>query len=585
MISTPASALDSVNIQLKWTHAFQFAGYYTAKMKGFYKDAGLDVTLTEAGPGVNVVERVLDGTAQFGVGTSSLLLDRHAGKPVVVLAVIFQHSPQVLITQHKGWEGGISTIEGKRLMLEPHADELLAFLKKMEVQLDRVTRLEHSFDPADLINNRVDSMSAYVTYETWFLDQAGLSYNIYSPRSAGIDFYGDNLFTTEEMINKSPDLVRRFRNASLKGWRYAMAHPEEISGLIHDSYSSKLPAAFYRYEAGRMADLMLPEMIEIGYMSPIRWDAIVATYSELGLLPKNFSLEGFLFKKEPNVDLTQFYTILAIVLMVVGGIALVIIRINRRLHKSQEQFSLAMRGANDGLWDWNLETGKVYYSPRWKSMLGYKECELEDNIDTWKSLIHPDDKEWVLEKAHDCISSQTNSFEVEMRMQHKDGHKIFILSRAFLVNRKSDDKPVRLVGTHVDISERKKIEFYNEKNAEILEMIATGQSASNIYDEIALLYEEMHPGLRCSLLELHDNKLIHGGAPSLPKEYCDAVNGLVYGPNVGSCGTSTYTGKRVLVENIETDPKWEKIKYAALPHGMLSSWSEPIAQTRPQLLH
>lgn len=69
---------------------------------------------------------------------------------------------------------------------------------------------------------------------------------------------------------------------------------------------------------------------------------------------------------------------------------------------------------------------------------------------------------------------------------------------------------------------------------------------------------------------------MHGGAPSLPKEYCDAVHGLKNGPSVGSCGTSTYTGKRVLVENIETDPKWAKIKHVALPHGMRCCWSEPI---------
>jgi diguanylate cyclase (GGDEF)-like protein len=91
-----------------------------------------------------------------------------------------------------------------------------------------------------------------------------------------------------------------------------------------------------------------------------------------------------------------------------------------------------------------------------------------------------------------------------------------------------------------------------------------------------LMYEGRHPGMRCSLLELKDGKLLHGGAPSLPKEYCDAVHGLENGPNVGSCGTSTYTGQRVLVENIETDPKWEKIKHVALPHGMRSCWSEPI---------
>lgn len=254
------------------------------------------------------------------------------------------------------------------------------------------------------------------------------------------------------------------------------------------------------------------------------------------------------------------------------------------LNKSAERLSLAMRGTNDGVWDWNTETDEVYYSPRWKSMLGYDEHELEDHLSTWASLVHPDDKDRVFNKAQDYFAGQADAFDVEMRMQHKDGHHIVVLSQGFKVLRKSDNKPMRLVGTHVDITEQKKIEAYNEKHANILEMIAVGCCAADIYNEIALMYEGRHPGLRCSMLELHGNKLLHGGAPSLPKAYCDAVHGLEYGPEVGSCGTSTYTGKRALVECIETDPKWKDIKHVALPHGMRSCWSEPIISSSGKVL-
>ena len=247
-----------------------------------------------------------------------------------------------------------------------------------------------------------------------------------------------------------------------------------------------------------------------------------------------------------------------------------------KLRKSEERFSLAMRGANDGLWDWNLETDEVYYSPRWKSMLGYGDDELKNDLSTWKSLVHPEDREMVLKIVQEYLTGAIKSFEVEMRMQHKRGYEVFVLSRAFLVHRDCDQKAIRLVGTHVDITAIKKAEEFANKHAEIMKMIATGRPASEIYKEIALMYESRHPGLRCSMLELKDGRLLHGGAPSLPKEYCEAVHGLKNGPNVGSCGTSTYTGKRVLVENIETDPKWVKIKHVALPHGMRCCWSEPI---------
>ncbi|MCU7885926.1 MAG: PAS domain S-box protein, partial [Candidatus Thiodiazotropha sp. (ex Lucinoma annulata)] len=255
-----------------------------------------------------------------------------------------------------------------------------------------------------------------------------------------------------------------------------------------------------------------------------------------------------------------------------------------KLKQSEERFSLAMCGANDGLWDWSLETDEVYYSPRWKSMLGFEESELDNSLDTWKTLVHQDDKDWVLGKVNDCLIGKTESFEVEMRMHHKEGHEVVVLSRAFLTYRNDDGKPDRLIGTHVDITQRKKTEEFVRRNNEILEMIATGQPASKIYDAIALMYEERHPGMRCSMLELHDNKLLHGGAPSLPKAYCDAIHGLEYGPSVGSCGTSTYTGRRVLVENIDTDPKWAKIKHVALPHGLRSCWSEPIKNSSDKVL-
>ncbi len=86
------------------------------------------------------------------------------------------------------------------------------------------------------------------------------------------------------------------------------------------------------------------------------------------------------------------------------------------------------------------------------------------------------------------------------------------------------------------------------------------------------------------MLLLEGNKLMHAGAPSMHKEYCDAVNGLENGPDVGSCGTATYHGIRVVVEDIATDPKWEKIKHVALPHGMRCCWSEPIKNSKGEVL-
>lgn len=251
---------------------------------------------------------------------------------------------------------------------------------------------------------------------------------------------------------------------------------------------------------------------------------------------------------------------------------------------NEERIALAMRGSNDGLWDWDLLTDEVYYSTRWKSMLGYEDHEIENTFASWEKLVHLDDKENVLNRVKDYLEEKVSDFEIEMRMHHKDGSEVIVLSRAFLLKRESDNKPIRLIGTHLDITERKKSEEFIKNTNEILEMIAVGKDAKEVYESIALMYESRHPKMRCSLLELEDGVLLHGGAPSMPKEYCEAVNGLKIGPNVGSCGTSTYTGHRVIVENIETDPKWKDIKQFALPHGMRCCWSEPIIDSKGKVL-
>ena len=126
-LKTEAASLDKITLQLRWFHQFQFAGYYAAKMKGYYRDAGLDVSIMDSKPGMEVVSEVISGRAQYGVGNSSLLLARQQGKPVVALAAIFQHSPLVFIARADAGISSVHDLAGKKIMLEPHADELMAY--------------------------------------------------------------------------------------------------------------------------------------------------------------------------------------------------------------------------------------------------------------------------------------------------------------------------------------------------------------------------------------------------------------------------------------------------------------------------
>jgi len=334
IFTSPVFALEAVTLQLKWTHAFQFAGYYAALEQGYYRDAGLTVSIREALPGLDPVTEIIEGRAQYGVGTSSLLLERKAGKPVVVLAVIFQHSPYVLIARQTQ---SIHDLIDKRVMLEPQANELLAYLKSEGIPLERITRQEHSYDPQDLISGKINAISAYTINQPYYLDRANINYQTYNPRSAGIDFYGDNLFTSESELKAHPERVKAFRAASLRGWQYAMAHPEEITSLILAKYSQRHPRQFFLFQAKQMASLIHPELIEIGYMNPGRWRHIADTYADIGMLPADFPLDNFLYRQNFKLDAYPIYRVLLFTLLLfalASSVAYYIYRINRKLARS-----------------------------------------------------------------------------------------------------------------------------------------------------------------------------------------------------------------------------------------------------------
>jgi len=137
---------------------------------------------------------------------------------------------------------------------------------------------------------------------------------------------------------------------------------------------------------------------------------------------------------------------------------------------SEERFSLAMKGANDGLWDWNLKTNEVYYSPRWSEMLGYEQYELPARLETWAALVAPEDKDRVLQLVQDHIAGLANAYETEFRMRHKNGSWVTVLSRGFLVRRNGE--AVRLVGTHADITRSKELEA-QIRQAQKMESIGT----------------------------------------------------------------------------------------------------------------
>jgi PAS domain S-box-containing protein len=124
------------------------------------------------------------------------------------------------------------------------------------------------------------------------------------------------------------------------------------------------------------------------------------------------------------------------------------------VREREERLDLALRGANDGIWDWDLETGACFFSPRWKSMLGYGEGEIAGHVDSWRELIHPEEREHVeaLVAAH--LRGESPAYEIEHRLRHRDGSYRWILARGTAV-RDATGRTIRMVGSHTDMTERK----------------------------------------------------------------------------------------------------------------------------------
>ena len=124
------------------------------------------------------------------------------------------------------------------------------------------------------------------------------------------------------------------------------------------------------------------------------------------------------------------------------------------LAKSEERFALAIRGTDAGLWDWDVRTGRVYFSPRWKSMLGCEVDEIGDDFSEWERRLHPEDAERSKIAIQDYLEGRSPEYELEHRLLHKDGSYRWIIARGAAV-RGSDGKPYRMVGSHIDVTARK----------------------------------------------------------------------------------------------------------------------------------
>lgn len=295
LLIQPAFAVDSVSaqpeklrLQLQWLHQFQFAGYYAAKQQGFYAEEGLDVEILQRDPQQNVVQQVVAGQAEYGIGDSGILAAYANEQPIAVVAAIFQRNALALFSKRASAISSPGDLIGKRIMLDRVSENyspLRTVFAQGRLESSQYTAVTHSFTIEDLIRDKVDVVAGYLTDLPYEFQKRGIGFNSLNPQDFGADFYGDMLFTSRQELLSHPGRAERFRRASLKGWRYALEHGEELVRLIRLHYGSKKPMKALRFEAAEMRKLILPDTVPLGQIDSERLRHIADHYHALKLAP------------------------------------------------------------------------------------------------------------------------------------------------------------------------------------------------------------------------------------------------------------------------------------------------------------
>jgi PAS domain S-box-containing protein len=200
----------------------------------------------------------------------------------------------------------------------------------------------------------------------------------------------------------------------------------------------------------------------------------------------------------------------------------------------------------------------------------------------WEAAVHPDDRSRLVADWRAALKNG-QSVEGEIRVRRADGEFRWWFLRSVPLHDEAGNI-VKWYGTGVDIEDRKRAESLFAGEKRILEMVATGGSLAEILNSLCRLVEEQDSGVLASILLVDGDRLRHGGAPSLPKAYADAIDGIVIGPSAGSCGTAAYRREPVMVEDIATDPLWANYRDLALPHSLCACWSTPVFSSQGKVI-
>lgn len=303
LLNLQANEKQKVTLYLDWLNQFQFAGYYIAKEKGYYDNFNIDVELIEYSNKNNITKEVIKNEATYGIGKSSLIIDKFDGNNIVLLSSFFQNSPLVLISLANSNIKTPKDLINKRIMITNDAKQtasIKSMIVSQGVNLEDITIQEHSFNIEDLINGKTDAMACYLSNEPYILNQKNIKFNILNPHDYNFDFYEGILFTSNKELENNQVRVQNFNQASLKGWKYAFDNIEETAKIIYEKYNTQNKSLdSLIYEGYILRNLAKVDENLLGNISPQTIDEIKRFYTLLGLNNLNtlFETKAILFDK------------------------------------------------------------------------------------------------------------------------------------------------------------------------------------------------------------------------------------------------------------------------------------------------
>ncbi|MDX1482918.1 MAG: ABC transporter substrate-binding protein [Alphaproteobacteria bacterium] len=445
-----ATKANTVTLQLQWDHQFQFAGYYAALWKGFYAEEGLTVTIRSAfepdGKFHKPTEEVATGRADFGVGAIDILKARDQGRPLVILASVYQHSP-VAFYARAGTELR-SPADLTRLTVATRGingrayPELMAMLRAENIPPARIRTqpIRLRLGLRDLSAGNVDVAAGFTISAGWIARELNLALTALYPSSYGVDFYGGALFTHKRLLDQSPETAEAFIRASLKGWRYALTHGEEIADRIAAELPRRIPLkdarGFNRFQIEQVARLIQADVITLGHINHARWGRMHAALKDIGLVKGQFEEKQAIYDRHQlardRITKTHRFAIgLTIAALTLGlGFWLVTVVRNRRLkqhttqqlRESEAKYRAIMAAQPDLIFMLSREGVHLdYYASSLEDLLVEPEKFLGRRVD---EVLPADIAELYKKRISDTLRTQQLQ-QFEYQLDFEDGYRSF----------------------------------------------------------------------------------------------------------------------------------------------------------------